>query len=115
MPTGQDIVSAALTTLGMLEQGGTPSVSDSVDSLAELNAMWDAWGIDEGLIYAILTQRFQLAANIAFYTIGPGGGFSTTRAPARIYRATVASVTGGAIATQAISTGGSPALRGARV
>ena len=58
MPTGQQIVSDALTIMGILEQGGTPSVSDSVDCLGALNVFWQAWGIDEGLIYAQYPARF---------------------------------------------------------
>ncbi len=57
MPTGQAIINSALTAIGILEQGGTPSVSDSVDALSELNAAWNAWGIDDGLIYAIIANR----------------------------------------------------------
>ena len=105
MPTGQQIVSNALTILGILEQGGTPSVSDSVDCLGALNVMWDAWGIDEGLIYAILVQRFPAAAGAGTYTIGIGAQFNVQR-PSRLYRAQFLSATGGAIATSSLGDGG---------
>ena len=105
MPTGQQIVSNALTILGILEQGGVPSGSDSADSLGELNAMWEAWGIDEGLIYSIQSDRFPLALNVGNYTIGPGGMFNAPR-PQRIYQAIVTSVSGGAIATTSLGFGG---------
>ena len=105
MPTGQTIINNALTALGILDQGGVPSVSDSTDALGELNAMWDAWSIDEGLIYAIVEQRFPLAAGVAIYTIGPGGAFNT-QIPARIYRAKVVSDSGGAIASSSLGNGG---------
>lgn len=106
MPTGQQIVNAALTEIGMLEQGGVPSTSDSTDGLAKLNAMWAAMGIDEGLIYAEQINRFPLAALIAGYTIGVGAQFNMPR-PGRIYRASVTSVVGGAIATSSLGVGGS--------
>lgn len=86
MPTGQTIVNSALTILGILEQGGTPSTSDSNDSLAELNAMWDAWGIDEGLIYAVKAISKALGANTASVSIGNGATWNTP-APSRVYRA----------------------------
>jgi hypothetical protein len=88
MPTGQVIVNNALTALGVLEQGGTPSVSDSTDALAELNTMWDAWSIDENLIYAQKSYQGPLVSNKGIYTIGTGAGadFSTAR-PSRIYHA----------------------------
>lgn len=113
MPTGQVVINSALTALGMLEQGGTPSVSDSVDALSELNAMWDAWGIDDGLIYAILASRFALAAGIAVYTIGqvdPNNptltpNFAAPR-PGKIFRASITSATGGAINGNALYAGG---------
>lgn len=52
--------------------------------------MWDAWSIDEGLIYAILTGLFPLTAYQQSYGIGQGAGadFSTQR-PARIYKASI--------------------------
>jgi hypothetical protein len=105
MPTGQTIVNNALTMLGMREQGGTPSVSDSQDSLDQLNSMWAAWGIDEGLIYAIVAQRFPVLANLGIYTIGPGALCNVPR-PGRIYRAAFLSATGGAITGKVVGDGG---------
>jgi hypothetical protein len=106
MATGQQIVSNALRHLGMLEQGGTPSVSDSVDTLTALNVMWDAWGIDEGLIYAQYPARFPWGASVAAYTIGPGAALDLPQRPARIYRPHWVTVTGGAIATSTLASGG---------
>src|ERR1035441_2120402 len=69
--TGQWIVNRALTILGMLEQGGQPSLSDSTAALDMLNVMWDAWSIDEGLIYALIHLRFPLTYSAACYKLGP--------------------------------------------
>ena len=88
MSTGQVIVNNALTILGILEQGGTPSTSDSNDSLLELNAMWDAWGIDEGLIFAVTELVVPLSNNTGGYTIGLGATINVAR-PNRVYRAFV--------------------------
>jgi hypothetical protein len=71
MPAGQDIINGALTALGILDQGGTPSVSDSTDALTELNNMWQAWGVDEDLVYAIQNQTFAWAPATASNVIGP--------------------------------------------
>ena len=106
MATGQQIVSNALTILGILEQGGTPSVSDSVDCLGALNVMWDAWGIDEGIVYGQYPARFPWAATIAGYTVGPGAALSLPKLPARIYRPHWVTVTGGSIATSTVAVGG---------
>lgn len=112
MPTGQAVVNRALTTLGILEQGGQANVSDSNAVLDELNAMWDAWSIDEGLIYAQIAVRFPITTGLGVYTIGPSPSpFGATPnvnspVPARIYRAHFIQVTGGAIATKAVGDGG---------
>ena len=88
MPTGQIIINNALTALGILEQGGTPSVSDSNDALTELNAMWQAWGIDEGLIFSTQSQQFPLSANTPSYAYGPGGTAPFNVAfPQKVYHA----------------------------
>lgn len=93
MPTGQVIVSNALTILGMMDPGGVPSVSDSNYGLSQLNNMWAAWGVDEGLIYAVISATFPLSANVGTYTIGTGATFSTPR-PARIYAAYLVATVG---------------------
>ncbi len=90
MATGQVIITNALTILGINEQGGVPSASDSVDALNELNAMWEAWGIDEGLIYAVLSAQYPLTAYTRSYTIGAGATFNAPR-PQRIYKALIVS------------------------
>lgn len=111
MPTGQDIVNSALTALGVLEQGGTPSNSDSVDALQELNDQWESWGIDEGMIYAVIAGRYALAADVGVYTIGlavagdPQPNFRAKR-PAKIYRASISQATGNAINANSLYSGG---------
>lgn len=98
MPTGQVIVTGALTTLGINQQGATPGAADSADALAELNNQWDAWGIDEGLIFSILpVGPLALVASTASYTIGTGATFNFAR-PSRIYKAILRAVVGSAIA-----------------
>jgi hypothetical protein len=98
VPTGQVIITGALTTLGTNQPGGTPNGSDSADALAELNNQWDAWGIDEGLIYSILPSTpLALSANVASYTIGAGATFNVPR-PSRIYKAFLRAVVGSSIA-----------------
>ncbi len=74
--------------------------------------MWDSWGIDEGLVYAVLAFRFALTADIGTYTIGvPAGStqlpnFNSPR-PARIYRAVITQASGGAINANSLFAGGS--------
>lgn len=92
MPTGQQIVNAALTRLGILEQSGTPSASDSTDALVNLNDMWDAWSVDEGLIYAVQKKQIgPLPPNNPAVNIGPGVnlGFLPSKIYGGVFIATV--------------------------
>lgn len=91
--TGQQMVNSALTILGILEQGGTPSASESQDGLYELNGMWNAWGIDEGLIFGVQPIQKALTAAVGSYTIGPGAAFNVV-APNRIYKAYIIAADG---------------------
>lgn len=86
MPTAQTVINGALNKLGLLEPAGTPSPSDSVYMLAELNNQWSSWSIDEGLIWGQQTFQGSLVANKGVYSIGTGGDFDTAR-PQRIYKA----------------------------
>jgi hypothetical protein len=109
--TGSQIAISALTILGINEQGGTPSASDQADAITELNNLWDAWSIDEGLIWEEIVARFPISANVASYTIGlsqnngPAGKFNI-QAPARVYKARLTSANNGAISANALSAGG---------
>lgn len=86
MPSGQTIITNSLTILGIVEQGGAPSASDSQAGLNELNSMWNAWGIDEGLIFSVQRITQSLTTATASYTIGTGASFNTAL-PTRIYKA----------------------------
>lgn len=71
--TSQTIINNALSALGMLEQGGTPSVSDSTDALARLNMLLGQWRIQELFIWSVVLSNSALVANQGSYQIGPGG------------------------------------------
>ncbi len=112
MPTGQAVVNNILTKLGLNNPSGNAGPGDSNYVLIELNQMWDSWGIDEGLIYAVLAFRFALTPGIGTYTIGspassavPQPNFKAPR-PARIYRAIITQATGGAINSNSLFDGG---------
>ena len=88
MPTAQAMITNSLVRLGILEQGGTPSTSDTTDALANLNSMWEGWSIDEGLIFGEQTQQFLLTAGVGFYAIGPTASAPfNVPLPTRIYKA----------------------------
>lgn len=84
--TGQNLINRALETLGIIDPQASPSVSDSTTGLNELNQMWSAWGIDEGLIYAQRSFTGAIVSGTGSYTIGTGATFST-QLPQKIYKA----------------------------
>ena len=109
--TGQAVINQALTYLGILGQGETPSASDSAYVIQTLNSFWNAWGVDEGLIYARVAQRWPLAAGKGIYTVGQqaaGGAAPDFSAPlpGKIYQAHVITVTGGAATATSLGDGG---------
>ncbi len=94
--TGQSLINAALTELGILAQGEAPSFSDSTYGLNTLNAWWDGAQIDEGLIYSVSTLRYPLTASVGKYAIGIGAPapFNATL-PTRVVTAAMLSAAGG--------------------
>lgn len=77
--TAQTLINVALTNLGILEQGGTPSVSDSNEALSRLNMMLQQWHLQNKFIWQIVVTLWPLTANVGTYTIGVGGAFSGPR------------------------------------
>lgn len=75
-----------LSHLGLNSPDGSAGASDSNTVMGVLNVMWNAWSVDEGLIWGQETFQGALAAGRAVYSIGTGGDFNTAR-PARIYKA----------------------------
>lgn len=112
MPTGQQVANRALTTISILEQGGTASVSDSDMVIDQLNTMWNGWSVDEGLIWAVVPARFPTTAGLGIYTIGPSPSSLgatpnfNSQIPARIYGAQFITVSAGAIASSSLGDGG---------
>lgn len=77
--SAQTLINNALTNLGILEQGGTPSVSDSNEALSRLNYLIQQWHLQDKFIWSIVSANWPLAANTGTYTIGVGGTFNTAR------------------------------------
>lgn len=77
--SAQTLINIALTNLGILEQGGTPSVSDSNAVLSLLNMMVQQWHLQDRFIWQIVTTNWSLVAATGTYTIGPSGTFNGPR------------------------------------
>lgn len=69
--TAQTLINNALTNLGVLEQGGTPSVSDSTESLTRLNYGIQQWRIQKKFVWSYSIAAYALTANQSKYPIGP--------------------------------------------
>lgn len=79
MTTALDQINAACKLLGVLAAGETLPSEDSIDALAALNQMVDAWSTQGLMIYASQTQELTWPANQGTRTIGPTGDIVATR------------------------------------
>jgi hypothetical protein len=87
--SGQTLINMALASLGILEQGGTPSVSESNDALLKLNAMLGQWRIQELFVPSVGFAGYTLASNQRSYQIGPGAADFPVARPDWIERAVI--------------------------
>lgn len=80
MSTAQTIISGAMSALGALPSGDTPTTAENTDGLAALNRMLDTWRNEQLMVYAMRDESFSLVVGTKVYTIGPSGtGLVTTR------------------------------------
>lgn len=77
--TGEDLIVAALRTIGALGAGETPDGDQTADALDRLNDLIDAWGTQRLTIYALTRTTKTLTASTATYTIGTGGAINIVR------------------------------------
>lgn len=73
------IATDALSYLGVLDAGGTPSATELAQALKTANGLLDNWSSEEIMIPGLLLQTFTLTASTASYTIGSGQTFNVTR------------------------------------
>lgn len=69
--SAQTLINNALVNLGVLDQGGTPSVSDSNEAFTRLNYLLGQWRIQQRFIYEVAFAQYALTANQGAYPIGP--------------------------------------------
>lgn len=78
MTTALDIIKAAMRKIHVLGRGQSLQNDDAQDALDALNALFDSWSIEGGIVYAETIETFNLTKK-ASYTIGVGGDFDTER------------------------------------
>lgn len=76
MPTGRDIVSAALTEIGILRAGSTATADQAVQGLQRLDRWIDSLRLERFTMKSRLRTVRAMTANTATYTIGAGGQFN---------------------------------------
>jgi hypothetical protein len=69
--TALDIITEALSVLGVYSQGESLSAADSASALFTLTALMDGWGAENFTIYNEVIQQFSTTASKQSYTIGP--------------------------------------------
>lgn len=69
----------ALSYLGVLDAGGTPSVAELAQALKSANDMLENWSSEEILIPGLLLQTFTLVAGTGSYLIGTGLTWNVVR------------------------------------
>jgi len=99
--TVQELINAALRTIGVLASGESPSSEESADGLAALNQLVASWTAQALPIYQITRESFPLTGALS-YTIGTGQTFNTVR-PIKIKAASVISMNNIAKAVRVVS------------
>lgn len=75
--TAQDIINAALRSIGALSQTESLAANNSNNALQALNFMIDTWSAQKLMGTATVRENFPLTANKSTYTIGMNGDFNT--------------------------------------
>ena len=86
--TVQALITRSLRLLSEINSGQAPTLNESNDALVSLNTMLDAWRRDRLLCYALQEQAIPLTQGMMTQTVGPTGGFVTTR-PVKVESARV--------------------------
>lgn len=79
MTTPRDIITDALSDIGIIAIGETPSADDASAALRALNRMISAWQNESLLIYNKQNSIFPFVAGQQSYTLGTGGDFNIPR------------------------------------
>lgn len=83
MASALDLFNDALALINAVGQDQSLTDSEAQTCLRFANRQLDSWSTQSLAVYGIADQTFNLAANVATYTIGPLGTWATTR-PIRI-------------------------------
>ena len=88
MTTAIQIITRAFQKAGVLFKTEAPSADEANDAFSDLNNMIASWSNSTNVVYALVTETFNLVAAQKDYTWGSGGNFNSTR-PMQVITATL--------------------------
>lgn len=77
--TVQEMLKAAMRTIGVLATGETPTAEELNDGMEALNTMLKSWAAQGIMVYASTEITVSLVASTASYSVGTGGTVAVTR------------------------------------
>jgi hypothetical protein len=72
------VIRRSLRLLKAIDANDEPDAQMMADALETLNSMLNYWSATN-LVWAVVSEAFTLTAGTAGYTLGPSGGFATSR------------------------------------
>ncbi len=77
--TARDILTAALTELGVLASGEVATGQEGIDGLVSFNNLLDSWAAERLNIYTITRTTWTIVSGTSTYTVGAGGTVNIAR------------------------------------
>ena len=77
--TARDLITSALSDMGILAAGETPTADDARDALDALNRLLDQWAAENLTIFTVTRTTHAITSNDNTYTVGPTGDIAIVR------------------------------------
>ena len=77
--TANDLITATLQDLGVLQPSEAPSADDAAVALRRLNRLIDGWKLQRLMIASITRSTWTITASDGSYTVGTGGDINIAR------------------------------------
>jgi hypothetical protein len=79
MTTARDIITDALSNLGIIAIDEVPTAAETSRAFRVLNQMIESWSLDSLYVYSTIQTVFNYVAGQKEYTLGTGGNFNIDR------------------------------------
>lgn len=77
--TVRDVITAALTDLGVVGPGRVLTAQEAADGMFALNALFDQWGAESNILYTVTRTVSVLTPSQSSFTVGPTGNIVIPR------------------------------------